>query len=229
MPVQLQFSRFSQTAAIFAAGGIHMNDTTTIKVWDIGIRLFHWGLVAFFVIAYITGEIETETLHAWAGYVIMGLLAFRIVWGLIGTRHARFSDFIYRPAEIVAYLKSLFSTRPKNYHGHNPAGGVMVIMLLVGLIAVSWTGLKAYEAEGKGPLAATSISLSIPVAQADDWKHGGYENEGDEFWEEAHEASVNFMLFLILFHLGGVAVSSLLHRENLIRAMITGNKQQPRE
>ncbi|HKI60996.1 MAG TPA: cytochrome b/b6 domain-containing protein [Mariprofundaceae bacterium] len=207
-----------------------MNDTSTIKVWDIGIRLFHWALVAFFAIAYITGEIETETLHAWAGYTIMGLLTFRIVWGLIGTRHARFSDFIYSPAEIIAYLKSLLTRHPKHYLGHNPAGGAMVVLLLLSLMSISWTGLKAYEAEGKGPLAASSISLSIPTAQADDWgEHEDHGNKGDEFWEEAHEASVNFMLLLIVLHLGGVAASSLLHRENLVRAMITGNKQQPGE
>ena len=106
----------------------------------------------------------------------------------------------------------------------------MVVLLLLSLMSISWTGLKAYEAEGKGPLAASSISLSIPTAQADDWgEHEGHGNKGDEFWEEAHEASVNFMLLLIVLHLGGVAASSLLHRENLVRAMITGNKQQPRE
>lgn len=208
-----------------------MNDTATIKVWDIAVRTFHWALVGFFAIAYVTGEIETETLHAWAGYAIIGLLVFRIVWGLIGTRHARFADFIYRPAEITAYLKSLFSGHPKRYLGHNPAGGAMVILLLLGLVAVSWTGLKAYEAEGKGPLAAApSITLAIPVAVADDdWdEHRGYGHGGeeDEFWEEAHEAAVNFMLLLIFVHLAGVLVSSLLHDENLVRAMLTGRKEK---
>jgi len=214
-----------------------MQDTSSIKVWDISVRIFHWALVVFFALAYITGEIETETLHAWAGYVIIGLLAYRLLWGLIGTKYARFSDFIYSPAEIMAYLKSLLTTHPKHYLGHNPAGGVMVVLLIIGLTAVSWTGLKAYEAEGKGPLAAVpAITLSIPVAQADDgWNeynrnsHGGYGGEGDEFWEEAHEAAVYFMLLLIALHLGGVAVSSLLHRENLARAMVTGRKRLPKE
>jgi len=214
-----------------------MNDTSTVKVWDISVRVFHWALVAFFALAYITGEIETETLHAYAGYAIIVLLAYRIIWGLIGTKYARFANFIYSPAEIMAYLKSLFSRHPKHYLGHNPAGGVMVMLLLVSLIAISWTGLKAYEAEGKGPLAtAPSITLSIPVAQADDdWEDygrhhaGGHGNKGDEFWEEAHEASVYFMLLLIALHLGGVVVSSFLHRENLARAMVTGRKQLPKE
>jgi len=211
-----------------------MNDTASIKVWDIGIRIFHWALVGFFAIAYVTGEIETESLHAYAGYVIIGLLAFRIVWGLIGTRHARFTDFIYSPAEIIAYLKSLVSKHPKHYLGHNPAGGAMVILLLLGLIAVSWTGLKAYEAEGKGPLvAAPSITLAIPAAQADDdWDDHhryGHGHDEDEFWEEAHEAAVNVMLLLIFLHLAGVFASSMLHDENLVRAMITGRKDRPGE
>jgi len=206
-----------------------MHDSSSIKVWDISIRLFHWGLVAFFAIAYITGEIETETLHAWAGYVIIGLLVYRIVWGLIGSRHARFSDFIYSRTEINSYLKSLLTRHPKHYPGHNPAGGLMVILLLLGLMATSWTGLKAYEAEGKGPLAATTISLTIPSAQAHGWEHGERHEKGDEFWEEAHEACVSFMLLLIFLHLGGVAVSSMLHRENLVRAMVTGRKPVRRE
>ncbi|OIO74346.1 MAG: cytochrome b [Zetaproteobacteria bacterium CG02_land_8_20_14_3_00_50_9] len=205
-----------------------MYDTSSVKVWDIVVRLFHWSLVVFFVTAYISGEIETETLHAWAGYVIISLLVLRIIWGLIGSKHARFSDFIYSPADIMTYLKSLLTRHPKHYLGHNPAGGVMVILLLIGLSAVSWTGLKAYAVEGKGPLVASSISLAIPVAQADDdWRYAGHNKHADEFWEEAHEASVYFMLLLIGLHLGGVAVSSLLHRENLVRAMLTGRKQLP--
>ncbi|PIP02624.1 MAG: cytochrome b [Zetaproteobacteria bacterium CG12_big_fil_rev_8_21_14_0_65_54_13] len=206
-----------------------MHDTSSIKVWDISIRLFHWSLVIFFVIAYITGEVETETLHAWAGYVIIALLVYRLVWGLIGSCYARFSDFIYSPAAIRDYLKSLITLHPKHYPGHNPAGGLMVILLLLGLMATSWSGLKAYEAEGKGPLAVSTISLTIPTAQADDWKHGKYQGRGDDFWEEAHEACVSFMLLLIVLHLGGVAVSSLLHRENLVRAMVTGRKPVHRE
>jgi len=213
-----------------------MNDTATVKVWDIGVRLFHWALVAFFVIAYISSEGAEhggigEALHAWSGYAIIALLIFRILWGLIGTKYARFSDFIFSPGAIMAYIKGMFSGHPKRFLGHNPAGGLMVMLLLVSLIAISWTGLKAYEAEGKGPLAAApAITLSIPVAQADDdWEYGGHGNKGDEFWEEAHEAAVYFMLLLIALHLGGVAVSSLLHRENLVRAMVTGRKRLPKE
>ncbi|HKJ84121.1 MAG TPA: cytochrome b/b6 domain-containing protein [Mariprofundaceae bacterium] len=212
-----------------------MTATNTIKVWDIGVRLFHWALVACFVIAYISSEGAEhggvgEVLHAWSGYAIIALLVFRIVWGFIGSRYARFSDFVFTPSAILAYIKDLFSGSPRRYLGHNPAGGIMVILMLVSLIAVSWTGLKAYQAEGKGPLAAASHTPVIPVARADSWEQEEYEHHGtlggeeDELWEEAHEATVNFMLLLIVLHLGGVALSSLLHRENLPRAMWTGRK-----
>ncbi len=203
----------------------------SIKVWDILVRIFHWSLATIFLLAYITGEGEDslEELHAWAGYLIIGLLVFRVAWGLIGTKYARFSDFIYSPTEVLAYLKGLVLDKPKHYLGHNPAGGVMIIAMLIFLSLSSWSGLKAYEAEGKGPLASAEMSL-ISLAQADDWyedQHGhDEEREGDEFWEEIHEAFVNFTLLLIFLHLGGVFISSAIHKENLVKAMITGRKKR---
>lgn len=205
-----------------------MHNEATIKVWDIGVRAFHWGLVALFAAAYISGEVETETLHAWAGYLIIGLLAFRVIWGFIGSRHARFKDFIYGKHEILTYLKSLLSRHPRHYLGHNPAGGLMVLVMLITLSVVNWTGLMAYGSEGKGPLAQVEASL-ITTAIADSWEYESDHDhgEGDEFWEELHEGSVYFMLLLIALHLAGVGLSSLLHRENLVRAMITGYKAPP--
>jgi len=203
--------------------------TESIKVWDILVRVFHWSLAIFFTLAYLSGEGEVEELHAWAGYIIIGLLVFRIVWGFVGSKYARFSDFIYSPTKIADYLKSLFTSKPKHYLGHNPAGGVMVILLLVFLSLSSWSGLKAYEAEGKGPLASAEMSL-VTLAQADSWYEEEHEHEGhgkgDEFWEEIHEFFVNFTLLLVFVHLGGVFISSALHKENLVRAMITGRKEK---
>lgn len=210
-----------------------IRNESSIKVWDVAIRLFHWSLVALFIVAYFSGEGEegsaSESLHAWAGYIIIGLLLFRIVWGFIGGRYARFSDIIRRPSEIVAYLKGMLSGHPRHYLGHNPAGGIMVIAMLIALAAISWTGLKAYEAEGKGPLVAAQTVAVVPVAKADEWGEWGEHESGEaeEFWEEAHEAAVNATLLLIVLHLGGVFTSSMLHRENLARAMITGRKRNP--
>jgi len=195
---------------------------TGVQVWDVFIRVFHWSLVFFFVLTYVTGE-ELETVHAYAGYIIIILLALRLVWGLVGTRYARFTSFIYSPKTIKAYLKSLLSKNPKHYLGHNPAGGAMVILLLIFLSLTSWSGLKAYEAEGKGPLASIGMSL-ISVAQADD-DNGHKGKRGGDFWEDIHEVAANFTLFLIFFHIVGVLISSVLHKENLVRAMISGKKR----
>jgi len=190
------------------------------------------------------GEDESST-HAYAGYVILALITFRILWGFIGTTHARFSNFIYSPATTMKYLNSLITNNPKQYLGHNPAGGIMVFLLLIALLAASYTGLKAYGVEGYGPLApeTTSISfISMTYADEDHYgfneeyedeheieRHESDEKEKDEFWEVIHEATVNFLLLLIIIHILGVIVSSYLHSENLITSMITGRKQSNSE
>ena len=206
-----------------------MTAAKTVKVWDLPVRLFHWSLVASFAIAYVTGE-ELETLHAWFGYIIIALISFRVVYGFVGSKYARFSDFMTTPATAITYVKNMFSGSPKHYVGHNPAGGWMIIVLLVSLALSSWTGLEAYAVEGHGPLASDNISL-ISSAYADsdddedrhDESHKSGEHE-DEFWEELHEFFVNFTLLMVFVHIAAVLVSSLLHKENLVKAMITGKK-----
>ena len=194
-----------------------------IRVWDLGLRLFHWSLVALFTVAYISGE-DTGPLHSWVGYIILGLLAFRLLWGLVGGKHARFSDFIYAPRQILAYLKDLIGGRPRRYLGHNPAGGLMIVVMLLMLFAVSWTGLKADQARHETVIVPSAITFAMPEARAADDADDDARSEG--FWEEAHEASVDIMLALIVLHLVGVAASSLMHHENLARAMLTGRKRR---
>ncbi|MEW5754826.1 MAG: cytochrome b/b6 domain-containing protein [Pseudomonadota bacterium] len=199
-----------------------MGNQETVKVWDLAVRVFHWSLVLFFTIAYLTGE-DGEELHAYAGYVVTALVLFRVVWGFVGSKHARFSDFICGPGAILAYLKSLTTGKPQHYYGHNPAGGLMVVFLLIFLFLSCWTGLVAYGKEGRGPLAQVEIGL-IASAYADNDEHEAEENEAEEFWEEIHEFFSNFTLFLVAVHIAGVIVSSRLHGENLPRAMVTGRK-----
>ena len=199
-----------------------------IKVWDIFIRVFHWSLVILFTLAYLTGEEETSW-HAYFGYAIGILLVLRIIWGFIGTRYARFSTFIYSPSTVIAYLKSLLSGKPKHYLGHNPAGAYMVFALLFMLSMTTFSGLKAYAAEGYGPLAFNMDVTLIAVALADDdddEKGWGKEGKEDKFWKEIHEFTANLTLFLVFMHILGVIVSSSLHKENLVRAMISGKKYQ---
>jgi len=178
---------------------------------------------SFFALTWLTAEEDLETLHAWFGYAIGLLITLRIIWGIIGTKYARFSNFIYRPANIKAYLQSLFTRHPKHYLGHNPAGGAMVVVMLLLLALLTWTGQETYAAEGKGPLA--SISLEISSAHADEWESENRSHGGSDFWEEVHEFVANVMLLFIFVHIAGVFVSSILHGENLPRAMITGRKE----
>lgn len=186
-----------------------MQNAEQIKVWDPLVRIFHWSLVASFMGAYLSGDEWLEP-HVFFGYAIAALLAFRLVWGLIGSRHARFSDFVYSPANIKAYLRDLSLSKAKRYLGHNPAGGAMVILLLVSLVLTVVSGLAAYGAEeGAGPMAGL-------LAGSSHWL--------EEAAEEGHEFFANFTLLLVFVHVGGVLVSSRLHKENLVRAMFTGKK-----
>jgi len=202
--------------------------TNQVKVWDILIRVFHWSLVISFVITYFTGE-DDNPWHIYFGYGIAGLIVFRFIWGFIGSKYARFSDFIHSPSQVVEYLKNLVSAHPKHYLGHNPAGGYMVMALLFMLTITTITGLKVYGVEGHGPLAdANDISL-ISVAYADDDEHEDHKNgesAEEEFWEEVHELAANFTVLLIFLHIAGVLVSGRLHKENLVKAMLTGKKRK---
>ncbi len=199
-----------------------MRRTETTKVWDPAVRIFHWSLVLTCLVAFISSE-SSEGVHAVAGYLILALLLFRIIWGFIGTRHARFVDFIYGPAEISAYLKGFLSGRSGHYLGHNPAGGLMVVLLLASLLITCWTGLKAWGAEGHGPLSNESGLSITATAHADSGsRKGGH--DGDEVYEEVHEFFAGFTLFLIVLHISGVLVTTVLHREHLIKGMITGRK-----
>ncbi len=205
-----------------------MSEKNLIPVWDILVRIFHWSLVLAFTIAYLT-EDEFEEFHIYAGYVVLGLISFRLLWGFIGSRYARFSNFIYSFAEIKAYLSSLRTKNPKHYLGHNPAGGVMIIALLLSLFAATLSGVKVYGVQGYGPLADNGIEFSI-VSEAlahGENKHedGKVESAEEELWEEIHEFFSNFTLLLIFIHIAGVVVASRVHGENLVRAMITGKKK----
>lgn len=197
-----------------------MSDERMTRVWDIGVRVFHWSLVVFYFLSYVSGEDE-NFIHAYAGYVVVALLAFRVIWGVVGTRYARFTDFIYGPRAVKRYARSMLTRKPLHYVGHNPLGGWMVMALLISLSIACWTGLEAYAAEGKGPLA-TGVSIIVP-AMANGREEIG--RSGDDFWEEIHEVFSHLTLILVFVHILGVFVASIVHRENLIRAMVTGYKK----
>ena len=201
------------------------SDPREVKVWDIAVRVGHWSLVALFAIAYLSGEIEAETLHAWAGYAILAIIVFRLLWGFVGTRHARFTDFVFGWTTTSAYARSLLTLRPKHYLGHNPLGGWMVVALLAALLLVSWSGLELYAAGGKGPLAGMKLMPVKPAFANREKENDDRDGGGDDLWEDVHEFLAHLSLLLVFLHIGGVLLSSLLHRENLIRAMVTGTKR----
>ena len=168
----------------------------TVRVWDPLVRVFHWSLVALFVVAYLTGD-EIQRVHNAAGYTIAGLLAARVLWGFVGPRHARFSDFVRSPRDVRAYLRDMLSFRARRYIGHNPAGGIMVLALI-------------------GMLGATSLTGYLMTTDAY-W--------GSEALEDVHGALANLTLAMVLVHVLGVLVASFEHRENLVKAMLTGRKR----
>ncbi len=178
------------------AGGV--TPPATVKVWDPFVRVFHWSLATLFLVAYVTGD-EIERVHIAAGYVIAGLIALRVVWGFVGPTHARFSNFVKSPRQVLAYLRDVALFRAPRYLGHNPAGGAMIIALLVMLAATGITGIM---------MTADSY-----------W--------GAEWVEEVHEAFAHLTVGLIVFHVLGVLIASFEHGENLVKSMITGRKRRP--
>ena len=184
-----------------------MESQTLIKVWDLPLRIFHWLLVAGFIIAYLT-EDDLLTVHVWAGYMVAGLLVFRLAWGFIGNDYARFSNFLCSPAQSIAYLKDLVTLKTQRYIGHNLAGAAMIVLLLISLLMTIITGFAVYGADqAAGPLATIGSAY-------------------EKTWEEVHEFFANFTLLLVFIHIAGVAIESYIHRENLVKAMVRGYKRK---
>lgn len=174
-------------------------DIQHIKVWDLPTRVFHWALAISFAGAYFTSEGERlRAVHVMFGFTLLALIVFRLLWGVIGTRYARFTSFVTGPSRVKDYLRSLVRKAPEHHVGHNPAGALAVVVLLgLGLLTAS-LGLLAY-------------------------------NEiGPEWLGDVHEVVANTMMAMVGVHIAGVLVSSVLHRENLVRAMRTGYKRGER-
>lgn len=185
-----------------------MNNPEKIKVWDPFVRIFHWVLVLAFTVAFVT-EDDLLGPHIWSGYLVTSLILLRVIWGFIGSQYARFSDFVFKPAVVMAYLKDTLTFRAKRYIGHNPAGGAMIVALLISILLTGISGVVLLGLDGEGLLATWQAASS-------DWMKDGL--------EEVHEFFANFSLLLVFIHVGGVLFESLVHRENLVDAMINGKK-----
>jgi cytochrome b len=183
------------------------SNSVTVKAWDPLIRIFHWSLVLSVVIAFIS-EDDWMNVHIWAGYAISLLIGIRLLWGLVGTRNARFTSFVRSRRVVMQHLKGMLAFKTPHYLGHNPVAAVMVLLLLSSITLVAFSGMIMIAGEGQGPLAHTMLSS---------WN--------GKWLEEIHEFLAHFTLLLILAHVSGVIFSSLLEGENLARAMLTGRKK----
>ncbi len=186
--------------------GLNPQEKKLPIVWDPLVRLFHWSLFFFFFLAYL--EDDWLSLHGHAGYTVMLLVLFRLIWGVIGTRHARFTDFVTTPAVAIIYLKQLFSRTAERHLGHNPAGTAMILLLLILMIITGFSGMSLFALEGSGPLANTFVASWPGYVLAD-----------------VHEFFANFTLIAVIVHIVGVLLTSLVHKENLPGTMITGRKR----
>ena len=201
---------FAQQSATIDGAAAIARANNEVRVWDPLVRIFHWSLVAAFATAFFV-EDDLLAMHVWAGYLVLALIAVRLVWGLVGTRHARFTDFVRGPRTVLAYLGDALRLRAGRYLGHNPAGGAMVVALLLLVGATGLCGLALYGAqELSGPLAPLMGGLSPAWGEA---------------LEETHEVLANLTLAFIVVHVVGVIFSSLSHHENLVWSMFTGRKR----
>lgn len=167
-----------------------------ILVWDAPVRVFHWLLALSFAGAYASAESDRWLgVHVTLGYTMAGLVAFRILWGLLGTRYARFGSFVRGPQTLVRYGRAMLAGQPEHHVGHNPAGAVAIVLLLSLSMAIVATGWLFY---------------TVP---------------GARWLKEVHEVAAGFMLAVVGLHIGAAVLTSLLQRENLVRAMINGKKE----
>ncbi|MDO8925650.1 MAG: cytochrome b/b6 domain-containing protein [Sideroxyarcus sp.] len=167
-----------------------------IQVWDVPTRVFHWSMVLSFCGVFLTSESERyRDIHVMLGYTMLGLIAFRVLWGFMGTRYARFASFLFTSGEVLTYVSALARGRAERYVGHNPAGSVAIWLLLFLIIGSGASGVLLFQ------------------------------DIGGDMMEELHEVLSFAMLAVVAVHIAGVVVSSILHRENLVSAMISGTKE----
>lgn len=189
-----------------------------INTWDIWIRLFHWGLVATVLMSFYTTKTSGVPflfpieVHAQAGYLLLGLLVFRWLWGVIGSVYARFKTFLYPPAETIAYSKALLKRQPGTYASHNPLGGWMTVVMLLSLSVQAVSGL----------FLSDDIFFQAPL-------YGVFGDGVSNQLRSLHQLNSDLLLILIGLHLVGLVVHRL-RGEPLVTAMVSGTKhfnQQP--
>ncbi len=185
-------------------------ETKAVAVWDIPVRLFHWILVLLIAFSWLSNKMDWMTWHMYSGYTLLALILFRILWGFFGSTHARFSDFIYGPRALFAYIKTLPSRTAAKFAGHNPLGGISVVLILLCVLTQAVTGMFANDdIINEGPL----------------FKH--VSKELSDWLTTIHKYNFNVLLALIAVHVGAVLYYLIWKSENLIKPMFTGRKHLP--
>jgi cytochrome b len=178
-------------------------------VWDLPVRLFHWTLVTAIIASYVTNKLGIAYFkyHVWCGYTVIVLVCFRILWGVVGTRHARFRNFVRGPAATGRYLLGLARGAERRYPGHNPLGALMVLALLLTLLVQALTGLFANdEIVNTGPLY-------------------GYVSNARSLWlTSLHRLLFDWIFAAVVIHVLAVLAHHIARKEKLVRAMLTGRK-----
>lgn len=180
-------------------------------VWELPLRLFHWALVALVIALYISIEVmDNIDRHAQLGYALLALLMFRLIWGFSGGTYARFGDFLHGPKAVVRYLRTFPAKQPEAIPGHNPLGGWMVMLLLLGLLAQTLMGLFSND----------DILFDGP------WR-SLVSKEISDILTALHGELFELLLVLVGLHIAAVFYYRLRKGERLVRAMITGYKELP--
>ena len=186
------------------------NDTLPTLVWDLPVRLFHWLLVLLIGFSWLSGEMEWMDWHFYSGYAVLALILFRILWGFVGSTHARFGDFLYGPAALFDYLRSLPSRTAKKFAGHNPLGGISVVLILLCVLLQASTGLFANDdVLYEGPL----------------YKH--VSKELSDFMTTVHKWNFEVLLVLAGVHIAAILYYLFWKSENLVKPMLNGLKRLP--
>jgi cytochrome b len=185
-----------------------------ILVWDLPTRLFHWLLATLVLASFVTGEIGGLWMryHIWSGCAILGLLLFRLAWGFVGGRHARFSAFVRGPGAVLRYTQTMLRRDAPKHLGHNPLGGWSVLAMLFALLVQAATGLFANDdIITEGPLYPWVDKATS------DWLTG------------IHLLNQGVVLLLVAVHVMAVLFYLIIKHENLVLPMLTGRKHWHQE
>lgn len=190
---------------------------TEVQVWDPLVRVCHWLVALAVLVDWFTDE--PRWMHEWLGYLAAVLVALRVLWGFIGPEHARFTSFIRGPYVVLSYLAGLVRFSSQRYLGHSPAGGAMIVALLLLVAATAGTGMiNLAQDEGTGPLASVIAKVERPARIPG-------QRRPPLLSKQVHETTANITLVFVVLHVCGVALASFAHKENLVVAMVNGRKR----